>query len=238
MLLIHQWHICSYSSLSALGGHRFNQEKKLSSAELSCCIQLISAVNSAILLRLASIRPQGGAIYLPSQFLAHLSTMSHMHCSPRNKRPVQSYWEPIQALKSMMISVCDFLLAGWTQPLSAFHTTCSSHHRTLCSLFDSILPQSPTWHLLEYLLVFVVWNSCFCFFLDWWLTMLRDTTFGMFSWQMCVCVCDDSLILVPPCMISLLTVLTTSPLAIWWTTPACSAGSLWCQQVPWDWRAR
>lgn len=63
----------------------------------------------------------------------------------------------------MMISVCDFLLAGWTQPLSVFHTTCSSHHRTLCSLFNSILPQSPTWHLLEYLLVFVVWNSCFCF---------------------------------------------------------------------------
>lgn len=38
---------------------------------------------------------------------------------------------------------------------------------------------------------------------------------GLFSWQMHICVCDDSLILLPSCMISLLTVPTTSPLVIW-----------------------
>lgn len=67
---------------------------------------------------------------------------------------------------------------------------------------------------------------------------LNHSTVGVFSWRMGMCVCDDSLILPPSCLISLLTVLTTSPLVIWWTTPVCSAESLWCQQVPWEWRDR
>lgn len=129
---------------------------------------------------------------------------------------------------SMIISVCNFMCAGWTQPSSACHTTCSSHHRTLCNSFNSILPQSPAWQRLWYILISLVFNSWFCF----------DTTAGVLSWQICIWVWDDSLILLPSCTILLLTVLTTSPLVIWWTTPVCSAANLWCQQVPWDWRDR
>lgn len=153
----------------------------------------------------------------------------------RKERTVESYWEPNQTLQSVIISVRGFLFAGWTQPWSAFHTICSFHHRMLCSLFNSILPQSP--HMTS-----VVIYTYFCgvelLILSFYTHDRLCCMIGVSSWQMCICVCDDSLILLPSCMISLPTVLTTSPLVIWWTTPVCSAGSLWCQQVPWDWRDR
>lgn len=144
------------------------------------------------------------------------------------KQPVEGGWEPSETLKSVIISLCDFIFAGWTQLLSAFHTTCSSHHKMLCSLFNSILPQSPPHDIICNAGVFLWCETPDCVFLYWCLSEL----------QLCISVCDDSLTLLPSYMTWLLTVPTMSPPVTWWTTPACSVESPWCQQVPWDWRDR
>ncbi len=43
--------------------------------------------------------------------------------------------------KWISIFDCNLLSSGWTQPLSVYPTVCSSHRRTPCNSFDSILLQ-------------------------------------------------------------------------------------------------
>lgn len=80
-------------------------------------------------------------------------------------------------------------------------------------------------------------RSCYLPSLVLWLLIMKRNSEEAVS-NVCLINREDALTSPTSYTTSWLIAQTTSPLVIWWTTPACSAANLSCQRAPYGWKGR